>query len=112
MNSQKKSEMKVEQGISMREEEVLFCPIKGTTKVIRHEIVRNIQETKAQKMEKLIALLKELGGNKFFGKLLIKYESGQIVPVKKMQHIRLSRSSPGEEPANTTRFVVSRRDNR
>ena len=112
MTSQDKSEMDVEQGISMREEQVLFCPKKGKTKVISQKIVRNIQETKAQKVEKLIALLRELGENKFFGKLLIKYESGQIVPVKKMQHIRLSRSSPGEEPVNTTHAVVSRRGKR
>ncbi len=96
----------------MREEQVIFFPKKGRTKVISQEIVRNIQETQTQKMEKLMALLRELGGNKFFSKLLIKFESGQIVPVKKMQYIRLSRSSPGEEPVNTTSPVVSRRDNR
>ncbi len=104
--------MEGEQRISMREEQVLFCPKKGSTKEISHEIAGNIQETKTQKMEKLIALLKELGGNKFFSKLLIKFESGQIVPVKKMQFIRLSRSSPGEEPVISTRPAVSKRDNR
>ncbi len=80
----------------MREEQVLLSPKKGRTKVVSHEIVRNIQETQTQKIEKLVALLRELGGNKFFGKLLIKYESGQIVPVTNIEYIRLSRGSPGE----------------
>ena len=71
-----------------------------------------MQETQTQKMVKLMALLKELGGNKFFSKLLIKFESGQIVPVRKMQYIRLSRGSPGEEPENESRPAVSKRDNR
>ncbi len=112
MTSHEKDEMEGEQGISMREEQVLSCPKKGRTKVLSYESVRNIQETQTQKREKLIALLKELGGNKFFDKLLIKYASGEIVPVKKMQYIRLSRSNPGEESLNTTRPVVSRRDKR
>jgi hypothetical protein len=112
MTSQEHYEMEGEQRISMREEQVLLSPKKGRTKVISHESIRNIQETKTQKMEKLVALLRELGGNRFFGKLLIKYESGQIVPVNKMQFIRLSRSSPGEESENTTRPAAGRRDNR
>ncbi|MCK9420778.1 MAG: hypothetical protein M0R70_15575 [Nitrospirae bacterium] len=80
--------------------------------MISQERVSNIQETQTQKMAKLMSLLRELGGNKFFSKLLIKFESGEIIPVRKMQYIRLSRSSPGEEPVNTTRPVVSKRDNR
>ncbi len=112
MTSQEKYEMEGEQRISMREEQVLVRPKKGGTKEISQQPVRNIQETQTQKMERLVALLRELGGNKLFSKLLIKFESGQIVPVKKMQFIRLSRSSPGEEPVNTTSSGVSRRDNR
>jgi hypothetical protein len=96
MTSTEKYEMNGEQRISMREEQVLLCPEKGRTKVISQETVRDIQEAQTHKMEKLMALLRELGGNKFFGKLLIKYESGHIVLVKKTQYIRLSRGSPGE----------------
>jgi hypothetical protein len=112
MTSRENGEMEEEQRISMREEQVIFFPKKGRNKVINHETVRNTQETKIQKMEKLIALLKELGGNKFFSKLLIKFESGQIIPVRKMQYIQLSRSNPGEEPVNTTRPAASKRDDR
>jgi hypothetical protein len=112
MTSSEKNEMEVEQQISMREEQVLFCPKKRITKVIGQDRERNIQETRMQKIEKLMVLLKELGGKKFFDKLLIKYESGQIVPVKKMQYIRLSRSSPGEERLTSARPEATRRDNR
>jgi hypothetical protein len=112
MTSQEKDEMQGEQRISMREEQVIFFPKKGRVREISNEIRRNTQETKTQKMEQLIALLKELGGNKFFSKLLIKFESGQIIPVRKMQYIQLSRSSPGEEPVNTTRPAVSKRNDR
>lgn len=103
--------MEKEQRISMREEQVIFFPKKRNT-VIGHEVVSNTPETKTQKMEKLITLLRELGGNKFFSKLLIKFESGQIIPVRKMQYIRLSRSSPGEEPVNTTCPAVNKGDDR
>ena len=82
----------------MREEQVLLCPEKGKTNMISRELVRDIQEAQTQKMEKLMALLRELGGNKFFGNLLIKYKSGQIVLVQKTQYIRLSRGSPEKSP--------------
>lgn len=97
MTPKDKYEMRGEQRISMREEQVLICPEKGKTKVISQETVRDIQGAQTHNIGKLIALLRELGGNKFFGKLLIKYESGHIVLVKKTQYIRLSRGSPGEE---------------
>ena len=109
MTSKEKYEMEGGQRISMREEQVLLWSEKGRTKVISQEI---IQEAQTRKMAKLMSLLRELEGNKFFGKLLIKYESGLIVLVKKTQYIRLSRGSPGEEPLDATRAAVSRRDNR
>ena len=80
----------------MRDEQVLFCPEKRKTNVISQERVMDIQEPQTQKMEKLMALLRELGGNKFFGKLMINYESGRIVLVKKTQYIRLLGGSPGK----------------
>jgi len=98
MTPKEKHEIKGEPQISMREEQVLLCPEKGRTNVISQELVRDIQEAQTQKMEKLMALLRELGGNKFFGKLLIKYKSGQIVLVRKTQYIRLSRGSPEKDP--------------
>lgn len=112
MTPKEKIEINGEQPISMREEQVLFCPKKVRTKVAGQETARTIQEAQTQKMEKLLALLKEMGGNRFLGKLLIKFESGRIVLFKKMQYIRLSRSSPGEEPVKTTRAVAGKRANR
>ena len=96
MASQEKYEVKEEQRLSMREEQVLYYPEKGRTNVSSQEIISNVPEAQTQKMEKLMALLRELGGNKFFGKLMINYESGRIVLVKKTQFIRLSGSSPGK----------------
>jgi hypothetical protein len=112
MTSPENHAMEVEQQISMREEQVLSCPKKRITSVINQNREGYIQDTRTQKIEKLMALLKELGGKKSFDKLLIKYESGQIVPVKKMQYIRLSRSSPGEERLTSARPEATRRDNR
>src|SRR5574341_325040 len=91
MTSKEKYEMKGEPRLSMREEQVLIHPDKRRTGVISQEVVKGRQETQTRKLDKLMALLRELGGNKFFGKLLIKYESGHIVLVKKTQYIRLSR---------------------
>lgn len=40
-------------------------------------------------VEELVHILKELNGKKFYGELLIKYEAGHIVYIKKTECIKL-----------------------
>lgn len=54
------------------------------------EATGDMHEARTQKDGELVKLLKDLGCSKFFGELLIKYESGHIVLVEKTQYIRLS----------------------
>lgn len=112
MTSQKKQEREEEQRISITEEQVLSCPKKRIA--VSQEATRNMREEQTQQMKKLLALLRELRENKkFFDNPLTAYEAGQTVPVKKMQYIRLSRGSPGEEESSdASRHVKSRRDKR
>jgi hypothetical protein len=40
-------------------------------------------------MDKLIAIIRELIANKFYGELLIKIEAGNIVIVRKTENIKM-----------------------
>ncbi len=79
----------------MDQEQILLGPEDRRRKVLTPEELNHSQDGQAQKLEKLIKLLEQLGGNKFLGELLIKYESGQIVLVKKTQYIWLSARHEG-----------------
>jgi|GEM_PF-2816210 len=70
------------------QEQVSMAPEKGKqrTKVQPQQEVRDIHDR--QTIEKLLNVLKELTLNKFFGELLLKYESGHIVFIKKTECIR------------------------
>lgn len=82
--------MEREQPRALRQEQILFRQENGKTKVFTREATGDIHEAGTQKDGELVKLLKDLGGSKFFGELLIKYESGHIVQVEKTQYIRLS----------------------
>ncbi len=77
----------------LKQEQIFLKPAPKSTKdVFQRETFDTYDK---QTLEKFLKLLKELTVNKFFGELMIKYESGHIVQVRKTQRIVLSTQHEG-----------------
>lgn len=77
----------------MTQDDIIPAPQKKGLRVRRELDVGSLQDR--QTVERLVRVLKELSKNKFFGELLIKYESGHIVYVRKTQSIKLLEQQAG-----------------
>jgi hypothetical protein len=77
----------------MTQEEAIFTAGDKRTRGRHRREAGTLHERRT--LESLLKVLKDLSRNKFFGELLIKYESGHIVYIRKTQSIKLLEQRAG-----------------